>query len=160
MNQKQWIARQEELEREGKYDVDMNEEHRTFDALSIDEGYDYLLHTPIERVRRAIVLSVVAAVGPVITWFGLGARVKGRENLRALKGKGAICACTHTHHLDTLLTVERCVTRWGLSAPFIRGRITCSKKGSSAASSRAAAFSPSAPRSRICATCRWPWENW
>ncbi len=29
MNQKQWIARQEELEREGKYDVDMNEEHRT-----------------------------------------------------------------------------------------------------------------------------------
>ena len=103
MNQKQWIARQEELEREGKYDVDMNEEHRTFDALSIDEGYDYLLHTPIERVRRAVVLSVVAAVGPVITWFGLGARVKGRENLRALKGKGAICACTHTHHLDTLL---------------------------------------------------------
>ena len=150
MNQKQWIARQEELEREGKYDVDMNEEHRTFDAMKIDEGYDYLLHTPIERVRRAVVLSVVAAVGPLITWFGQGARVKGRENLRALKGKGAICACTHTHHLDTLLIK----TRWGLSAPFIRGRITCSKRESSAASSRAAVFSPSAPRSRICATCR------
>lgn len=103
MNEKQRFARQRELERAGLYDVDMNEQHRTFDAMDIDDGFNYLLTTPVEKVRRAIVLSVVAAVGPVLTWFGLGSRVEGRENLRALKGKGAICACTHTHHLDTLL---------------------------------------------------------
>ena len=103
MNEKQRFARQRELERAGLYDVDMNEQHRTFDAMKIDDGFNYLLTTPVEKVRRAVVLSVVAAVGPLLTLFGLGSRVKGRENLRALRGKGAICACTHTHHLDTLL---------------------------------------------------------
>ena len=96
-------ARQRELEARGAYDVDMNEQHRTFDAQAIDGGYEYLSRTPIERVRRAVVLSVVRVVGPLLTWFGQGAYTVGRKNLRALRGQGAISVCNHAHTLDTLL---------------------------------------------------------
>ena len=95
-------ARQALLEKQGKFATDMNEKHRTFDALDIDRGYDYLPEKPLERVRRAVILSIVAALGPVVTWFAQGARVEGKENLRAVRG-GAISVCNHVHTLDTLM---------------------------------------------------------
>ena len=95
--------REKELERRGLYDVDMNEDHRYFDAQPIDSGYDYLPVKFTEKLRRLYVLSVVKAVGPLITWIGMGARVRGRKNLRAIGKSGAISACNHVHNLDTLL---------------------------------------------------------
>ena len=95
-------ARQAALEKQGQFATDMNEKHRTFDALDIDRGYDYLPEKPLERVRRAVILSIVAALGPVVTWFAQGARVEGKENLRAVRG-GAISVCNHVHTLDTLM---------------------------------------------------------
>ena len=95
-------ARQAALEKQGQFATDMNEKHRTFDALDIDKGYEYLPRRPLERVRRAVVLSVVAAVGPLVTWFAQGVRVVGKENLRAVRG-GAISVCNHVHTLDTLM---------------------------------------------------------
>ena len=103
MTKKDLRKRQAELESKGLYDVDMNEEHRTFDALPIDGDFNYLPVKFSERFRRCWLLTVVKIFGPVITWFSLGARVKGRKNLRALKGKGAISVCNHVHTLDTLL---------------------------------------------------------
>ena len=103
MTKKDLRKRQEELEKQGKYDVDMNEEHRTFDALPIDGDFVYLPEKPSEKFRRAWLLTVVKIVGPLVTWFSSGARVKGRKNLRALKGKGAISVCNHVLTLDTLL---------------------------------------------------------
>ena len=35
-------ARQAALEKQGQFATDMNEKHRTFDALDIDKGYEYL----------------------------------------------------------------------------------------------------------------------
>lgn len=96
-------ARQAALEKQGQFATDMNEKHRTFDALDIDKGYEYLPRRPLERVRRAVALSIVTAVGPLVTWFAQGARVVGKENLRALRGGGAISVCNHVHTLDTLM---------------------------------------------------------
>ena len=81
-------ARQAALEQQGLFATDMNEKHRTFDALSIDGGYSYLLTKPLERALRAVVLSVVRVLGP--------------ENLRAVRG-GAVSVCNHVHTLDTLM---------------------------------------------------------
>ena len=103
MTKKDLRKRQAELESKGQYDVDMNEEHRTFDALPIDGDYHYLPVKFSEKFRRLWLLTVVKILGPVITWFSLGARVKGRKNLRALRGKGAVSVCNHVHTLDTLL---------------------------------------------------------
>lgn len=95
--------REKDLERRGLYDVDMIEEHRYFDAMVIDSDYNYLPTKITEKLRRLYVLSVVKLVGPIITWIGMGAKVKGRENLRALGKSGAISVCNHVHNLDTLL---------------------------------------------------------
>lgn len=95
--------RQALLEREGRFAVDMNENHRTFDALDIDEGYEYLPVKISERIRRFWLLCLIKVVGKPITWFAAGAKTKGRKNLRALKKQGAICVCMHTHTLDTLM---------------------------------------------------------
>ena len=65
--------RQRELEREGKFDVDMNEVHRTFDAQPIDGNFEYLPRRASEKFRRLWLLSVVSVVGPVINFFAQGA---------------------------------------------------------------------------------------
>lgn len=95
-------ARQAALEQQGLFATDMNEKHRTVDALSIDGGYSYLLTKPLERALRAVVLSVVRVLGPLVTWLAQGARVVGKENLRAVRG-GAVSVCNHVHTLDTLM---------------------------------------------------------
>ena len=71
--------RQRELEREGKFDVDMNEVHRTFDAQPIDGNFEYLPRRASEKFRRLWLLSVVSVVGPVINFFAHGAKVRGRK---------------------------------------------------------------------------------
>ena len=98
--------RQEELEHAGKFAVDMNEQHRTYDALDIEDGYEYLPEKFTERFRRLWLLSVVKVVCPVLTWFAAGTKVVGRRNLRPLKGRGAISVCSHTHTLDTLMVKQ------------------------------------------------------
>lgn len=103
MTEKELRRRQAELESKGQYDVDMNEEHRTFDALPIDGDFEYLPKRFSERFRRGWLLTVVTILGPIITWFAAGTRVKGRKNLRAVKKSGAISVCNHVHTLDTLM---------------------------------------------------------
>ena len=98
--------RQQQLEHRGQFAVDMNEQHRTFDALDIDDGYEYLPEKFTERFRRLWLLSVVKVVGPVLTWFAAGTKVVGKKNLRAVKGRGAISVCSHTHTLDTLMVKQ------------------------------------------------------
>lgn len=99
-------ARQTQLEEEGRFAVDMNEQHRTFDARDIEDGYNYLPVRITERIRRLWLLCLVKAVGPLLTAIAAGTRVKGRKNLRPLKGRGAISVCSHTHMLDTLMVKQ------------------------------------------------------
>ena len=95
--------RQSELERDGKFDVDMNEVHRTFDAQPTGGDFEYLPKRPSEKFRRLWLLSIVSAVGPIINFFASGVKVRGKKNLRALKGKGAVSVCNHVLTLDTLI---------------------------------------------------------
>ena len=95
--------RQSELERDGKFDVDMNEVHRTFDAQPTGGDFEYLPKRPSEKFRRLWLLSIVSAVGPIINFFASGVKVRGKKNLRALMGKGAVSVCNHVLTLDTLI---------------------------------------------------------
>ena len=60
MSKIDYRQRQKQLERAHLFDVDMNEDHRYYDALNIDEGYNYLPVRWTERIRRLIVLGIVA----------------------------------------------------------------------------------------------------
>lgn len=99
---KNYREKEQEYERTGQFDRDLNDEHRTFDARDIGDGYNYLTKTFGERLRRFFLLPAVKAFGTVAAFFGLGFKVKGKKNARAVKG-GAISVCNHAHELDTLL---------------------------------------------------------
>ena len=100
---KNYREKEREYERTGQFDRDLNDEHRTFDAREIGEGYRYLPKTFGERLRRFFLIPAVKVFGSVYSFFGYGFKVKGKKNLRAIKKSGAISVCNHAHELDTLL---------------------------------------------------------
>ena len=100
---KNYREKEREYERTGQFDRDLNDEHRTFDAREIGEGYRYLPKTFGERLRRVFLIPAVKVFGSVYSFFGYGFKVKGKKNLRAIKKSGAISVCNHAHELDTLL---------------------------------------------------------
>ncbi len=99
---KKYRNKEIEYEKKGQFDRDLNEEHRTADARDIGGGYRYLTKTPGERLRRFFLIPAVRVFGTIYTFFAYGFRVKGRKNLRAVKG-GAVSVCNHVHEMDTLM---------------------------------------------------------
>ncbi len=66
-----------------------------------DASYRYRAG-PFHRFCSFFVRLALAAIVPVYLKLAYGAKVTGRENLKAIKGKGAICLCNHFHILDIL----------------------------------------------------------
>ncbi len=62
-------------------------------------GREYLSPSPRPRILLSLVLPILAG----LDLFLLGAKVEGRENLRALGKGGVVGICNHIHHLDCTL---------------------------------------------------------
>lgn len=54
------------------------------------------------RIATGFWRTLMFLFGPILIGVAYGARVEGRKNLRALKGKGAIVVTNHFSYLDTL----------------------------------------------------------
>ena len=54
---KNYREKELEYERTGQFDRDLNDEHRTFDARDIGEGYRYLTKTPDGKIILADEIS-------------------------------------------------------------------------------------------------------
>lgn len=66
-----------------------------------DKSYKY--RQPwYERIETGFWRVILFLLGSVVIKAVFGARVTGKENLKAIKGKGAIALCNHFHYLDTL----------------------------------------------------------
>ncbi len=100
--------RSKRARREGIHDV--LEAHRRFDFDYIpfgdnwsvpDENYDYR-GGKLHKIGAAAIRTILAAAGPLLLRIAYGARVEGKENLKPLKGRGAICVTNHFSFLDTL----------------------------------------------------------
>lgn len=98
-NYQQISAIQSVLERRGKLNCEYG---RIVGKWTMpDENYKYrqsLGHKFISLILN----SAVAVVAPVYLKFKYGAKVTGKENLREVKGKGAVSICNHIDCLDTL----------------------------------------------------------
>lgn len=70
------------------------------------EGYDYLHSAPDRPFRPRPLLTAVLPILTALDFFLLGARIEGRENLRALGQGGVIGVCNHVHWLDCTLMVR------------------------------------------------------
>lgn len=92
----------QELESEGKFNdpvqpIDFNA------MVHVDENYKYLSKNFFFFLWESTIRFVGCYIGPIVTKFMMGGRVRGRENLRMLKNKGAIVTCNHVHTIDNLL---------------------------------------------------------
>lgn len=66
-----------------------------------DGNYRYR-QTGIDRLATGFWRTMMRLVAPVALKILYGARVTGRENLKALGKQGAFCVCNHFSYLDTL----------------------------------------------------------
>ena len=89
------IAKQNELEKQGLFDVNIVPPNVNT-ALPMTKDYKYIRDNHLCR-----------AIGMTISWlvntFYFGLKIKGRKNLRELKGKGAIVICNHVSNLDNAM---------------------------------------------------------
>ena len=86
------------------------EEHRKFgydyipfgNKWSVPDGnFKYRRKFP-ENLTVGFWRTVLFVFSPVLLKVWFGAKVTGRENLKELKKKGALCVCNHINYLDTL----------------------------------------------------------
>jgi len=69
-------------------------------AFETPDGFDYLRAGKSQRVGYRILMAVLFGIFFVILRVFLGFRLRGKENLRALGGRGAVSVCNHVQMLD------------------------------------------------------------
>lgn len=90
------------------------EGYRRFDFDYISYGHNWFApdgnypyrQNAINSMFTAVNRTLLQVLGPILLRLLYRARVKGRENLKELDGKGAICLCNHVSYLDTLFVRE------------------------------------------------------
>ena len=86
------------------------EERRKFSCDYIPFGKKWSVPDGRFRYRRKFPESILVgfwrtvlfAFSPLLLKVWFGAKVTGRDNLKELKNKGALCVCNHINYLDTL----------------------------------------------------------
>lgn len=68
--------------------------------FSVGEDYDYLRRGFFKRLGSGLLTAVVSLILGVFNRLAFGMRIDGRENLRALDGRGAVSVCNHIHQMD------------------------------------------------------------
>lgn len=116
------------------------ESYRRFDYEYIPTGTNWTVPDAKYRYRRKFPDTIITGfwrtmmqlVAPLAIKLLYGAKVTGKENLKALKGKGALCVCNHFSFLDTLFvraavghyrsfhTMTQCNNKKGLGGHIIR----------------------------------------
>lgn len=69
-------------------------------SFSVDEDYDYRRQGFFCRLGTGLLRIVVFVLLSVYNYVTLGMKIDGRENLKALRGRGAVTVCNHVHPMD------------------------------------------------------------
>lgn len=86
------------------------ESYRQFDYEYIPSGENWIMPDEHFAYRKKFPECIINGFwrtfmklfGPILLKVAYGAKVVGRKNLKAIKGKGAMCVCNHFSFLDTL----------------------------------------------------------
>ncbi len=90
------------LEKEGAFDVDVME-YRIDDLLPIDADYEFYCTRWQEKLARGFLMGVCFLFRRLLLNIALGLKVRGRSNLKSVKGKGCIAVSNHCHPLDCVV---------------------------------------------------------
>lgn len=88
-----------QFERLGKFNDDLRP-YRTDNARTIDKTYRYTFNIA-EHILRFFLMGALYLFVPLILFFGVGCRVRGKKNLKGVKG--GIIVTNHVHYLDSLM---------------------------------------------------------
>lgn len=86
------------LEQQNKFDVDYLPQGKRY--ITPDENYTFVRKNVFYKASCKVVRSITFLFGPLVCKLGKGLKVRGRENLKGVRG--AICVCNHIAVLDTL----------------------------------------------------------
>lgn len=89
------------LERNGRFDYDYIPFGKNWSAPN--EDYRYVPNA-FGRFMSTVVRTLTFLLGPLVLKIVYGVKVVGREKIKCLRGKGAICLMNHFSFLDTLFS--------------------------------------------------------
>ncbi|MEG1394335.1 MAG: lysophospholipid acyltransferase family protein [Clostridia bacterium] len=96
------IALQEKLEHEGAFDTPTEPINMT-NVAPVDKDYVYLRTSLRERFLSGFARGILYIFSPIVDFFAYKFRIKGKENLRALKGTSFFSISNHVSYLDSLM---------------------------------------------------------
>ena len=117
-----YVEKLNRLEREGKFD-EYSTPFNTEDVVPVDKNYVFLQKGAMNGFLTGVVRAVLWTLGPVADFLCFRLIVKGRKNLR--KVKGAITVSNHVSYLDTLIVKET----FGFGRVYLTGASHNSKRG-------------------------------
>lgn len=77
--------------------------------LSLQKGYHFVPRGILVQLGYILMKTLVILVFRPFNWLFFGTRIRGRENLDAVRGCGAVTVCNHIHPLDC--TMVACAAR-------------------------------------------------
>ncbi len=120
MQENKYSKKIQELEKNKQFDVDVKPVNERFVKEMNPEKFKYRSKNIFWKLYEFLVRSFVYIMGPLVTFSCFRLKVKGKKNLKAIKGKGAIVVCNHVHTMDSLYLMQVSRTRkmYHLAAPF------------------------------------------
>lgn len=120
MPENKYTAQIKAMEAAGQFDQDVRPVDPRFVKPIDPAKFKYCPKNPLWKIYAFFVRSVAFVFGPLVTWAAYDLRVKGKKNLRAIKGQGAIVISNHVSMLDALYLrqVSRTRSMYYLAAPF------------------------------------------
>lgn len=72
-------------------------------CIRIDGSYVYEKKDPFFRLFAAFTHGIVFLLLPILAKIWCGYKIRGRENLKPLRGRGAVVVANHVHPLDCIV---------------------------------------------------------
>lgn len=91
-----------ELEKEGKFDVDVNADRYLF-VKEQEPDHRYVYDRFFDKIYYAFLRVIVFLSAPILLFFTYRLRIRGRKNLRTVKKTGKILVANHVALLDCLI---------------------------------------------------------
>ncbi len=92
----------EELEKANQFDADPRPVNPKYVGEMKPNKFKYLPKNIFYKIYTLIIRGILFVLGPFVTWLYFDLRVRGRKNLKPVKGQGAIVVSNHVHLLDAL----------------------------------------------------------
>lgn len=100
MKYKEYLDKINVLEKEKKFDVDINA-GEYFGVQEMEENQRYIYDRFIDKLYYAFLRVIVFIFAPIINFFTYDLRIRGRKNLK--KVKGAVVVSNHVTLLESLI---------------------------------------------------------